>query len=113
MSSHADHIANPRTPLVALEGGPSYGRWFFYRDWLALRRSSRRSRYSLDRPCGSCRCYLPTNRLATNTDPTITERHGEARVWEYIPPEQWTRWGRQYFTPEETLTYRHGETEQS
>lgn len=104
MNSQAEHFTSPQSPLVALENGPQHGRWFFYRDWLALRQSSRRGRYTLDRPCGSCRCYLPTNRFAENTDPAITRRHGEARVWEYFAPEQWKRWGREYFTPEENAS---------
>jgi hypothetical protein len=86
---------------VALENGPSNRRWFFYRDWLALRRSSRLGRYALDHPCGSPRCYLPTEELAVNSDPAITARYGDARVWRYVAPEQWARWGREYRTPEE------------
>ncbi|WNV90953.1 hypothetical protein [Umezawaea sp. Da 62-37] len=97
--------SNPATPLVALERGPSNRRWFFYRDWLAQRRSSRLGRYLLDHPCGSSRCYLPTERIGTNANPAITEEHGIARVWEYVPPAQWARWGREYLAPEEHPGY--------
>lgn len=87
--------------VVALEGGPRNGCWFLYRDWLALRKSSRRGRYPLDHPCGASRCYLPTDRMAENTDPAVAELHRRAQVWEYIPPAQWIRWGREYSAPEE------------
>lgn len=92
-------FTDPATPMVALSGGPSNRRWFFYRDWLVLRRSSRR--YPLDHPCGSPRCYLPTEELGVNSDPAITDKYGAARVWNYVPPDQWARWGREYRTPEE------------
>ena len=91
----------PRTRLVALEGGPQHHQWFFYADWLALRLASRRGRYPLAHPCGSERCYLPTERFTENADPHVTRRHGQARVWVFVAPEQWARWGREYFTPEE------------
>lgn len=91
---------DPATPLVALSGGPRHGRWWFYRDWLATRAASRRGRYRLDHPCGSSRCYLPTTHTATPTDPAAA-RHGTARVWQYVPPAQWARWGREYLTLEE------------
>jgi hypothetical protein len=101
MTSHGPHITNPRTPMVALDGGPRHLQWWPYRDWLAVRESSRRDGCPLDHPWGSSRCYLPTVHCATNTDPRFPLRTGQARVWEYIPPEQWTSWGREYFTPEE------------
>jgi hypothetical protein len=91
---------DPATPLVALSGGPKRHQWLFYADWLAQRRSSRR--YPLDHPDGACRCYLPTEELGVNTDPAVTRKYGDARVWKYVPPEQWARWGREYRTPEET-----------
>ncbi|MBP2340198.1 hypothetical protein JOF41_006376 [Saccharothrix coeruleofusca] len=98
----APHLADPRTPLVALEGGPMHRRWFHYADWLALRSASRRGGYPRIHPCGSCRCYLPTERYATNPNPMVTHRHGDARVWTYVVPEQWQQWaGREYLTPEE------------
>jgi hypothetical protein len=92
---------DPATPLVALSGGSRHGRWFFYRDWLELRVSSRRLRHSLYHPSGFPRCYLPTDRMGVNPDPDITAKHGRARVWEYVPPEQWARWGKEYLAPEE------------
>lgn len=101
MSGHADHITNPRTPLVTLEGGPRRCQWWPYRDWLAVRESSRRDGYPLDHPWGSSRCYLPTDRRFINTDPAVPRRNGLTRVWKYIPPTQWARWGREYRTPEE------------
>ena len=84
MSAYTD----PATPLVALERGPRHHRWFFYRDWLELRASSRRLRYPLHHPAASPRCYLPTDRMGVNPDPTITAKHGRARVWEYVTPEE-------------------------
>jgi hypothetical protein len=102
------HITNPRTRSVALEGGPRDRQWWPYRDWLAVRESSRRDGYPLDHPWGSCRCYLPTDRHTTNTDPAFPRRTGQARVWQYVPPEQWARWGREYLTPEETTRHHEG-----
>ncbi|MFD1050128.1 hypothetical protein ACFQ1S_33710 [Kibdelosporangium lantanae] len=87
MNGHAEHFTSPQSRLVALDGGPRRCSWFFYQDWLALRESSRRGRYSLDHPCGSSRCYLPTARFTDNTDPACAEKYGQARVWEYVPPE--------------------------
>ncbi|MFD1151418.1 hypothetical protein [Saccharothrix hoggarensis] len=102
MTDRPAHFAHPRTPLVALEGGPKHRRWLFYADWLALRAASRRGRYPIDHPCASERRYLPTDRHATNTNPAITDRHGEARIWEHVPPATWRHWDREYLTPEET-----------
>lgn len=92
---------DPKTDLVALDGGPRHHRWLFYRDWLELRASSRRMRYPLHHPAGSPRCYLPTEELATNPNPAITHRYGAARTWRWVEPDQWARWGREYLTPEE------------
>jgi hypothetical protein len=92
---------DPTTPLVALSNGPRHGRWFFYRDWLELRASSRRLHHSLYHPASAPRCYLPTEDHATNPDPAITHRYGAARTWRWVEPTQWLRWGREYLTPEE------------
>ncbi|MFD7655452.1 hypothetical protein ACFV4N_15885 [Actinosynnema sp. NPDC059797] len=98
----APHLADPRTELVALHGGPQHHRWFHYRDWLARRDASRRGRYHLGHACAAERRYLPTDHLTTHPDPALTDRHGPARVWIYIDLNQWWRWGREYRTPEET-----------
>ncbi|WP_433267241.1 hypothetical protein ACQPZF_00925 [Actinosynnema sp. CS-041913] len=117
MTTPAPHLTDPHTPLVALEGGPKHRRWFFYTDWLATREASRRGRYPIHHPCSSERCYLPTGRTATNPNPAITDRHGPARIWTYVHPDQctriwdhvhpdqWTRWGREYLTPEEVAAH--------
>ncbi|SES20605.1 hypothetical protein [Actinokineospora terrae] len=95
--------ANPRSDLVALRDGPRHGRWFFYRDWLTTRSASRRMRYPLDHHCAATRCYLPTTDTATNTDPNaIAHGHTHARIWTWVTPAQWQRWGREYLTPEES-----------
>lgn len=89
----------PHSELVALQGGPRDHRWWFYRDWIAARRASRRMRVALERPDGACRCYAPTTEFITQhgkKDTVLT-----ARVWTYLPPEQWHAWGREYRTPEE------------
>jgi hypothetical protein len=41
---------DPHSDLVALQGGPRDHRWFYYRDWIAARRASRRLRCPLERP---------------------------------------------------------------
>ncbi|MBB5958409.1 hypothetical protein FHS29_005017 [Saccharothrix tamanrassetensis] len=104
MTTPPTHLIDPATPLVALEGGPKHRRWFFYTDWLTARRASRLHRYPLNHPCGSERCYLPTDRHTDNPDELITQRHGQARVWTWVTPEQWQRWGREYLTPEERIS---------
>jgi hypothetical protein len=90
---------DPYSELVALQGGPRDHRWFYYRDWIAARRASRRLRCPLERPDGASRCYAPTTEFADQPgkgDAVLT-----ARVWTYLPPEQWRAWGREYRTPEE------------
>lgn len=94
--------SDPASDLVALHGGPQDLRWYFYRDWLAARRSSRLGRYSLSRPCGTPRCYAPTTHWTRRTD--TPESRMQARVWHYIPPAQWAVWGREYLTPDEHAT---------
>jgi hypothetical protein len=90
---------DPHSELVALRGGPRDHRWLYYRDWIAARCSSRRLRVPLDRPDGASRCYAPTT--------TFTHQHTKsgneltARVWTYLPPQQWRAWGSEYRTPEE------------
>ncbi|PRY36265.1 hypothetical protein [Umezawaea tangerina] len=96
---------DPTTPLVALSGGPQNRRWFFYADWLALRDSSRRGRYPLHHHCAVPRCYLPTDRMAVNTNSAITDKYGPARTWTWVEPAQWSRWGREYLTPEELVDH--------
>jgi hypothetical protein len=91
--------SDPASDLVALRGGPQDLRWYFYRDWLTVRKSSRRGQYRLSRPCGTPRCYAPTTQWTRRTDDP--ESPMRARVWHYIPPAQWAAWGREYLTPDE------------
>ncbi|MBB5807045.1 hypothetical protein F4560_006813 [Saccharothrix ecbatanensis] len=104
MTGRPAHFTDPRTLLVALEGGPKHRQWFFYADWLAARAATRRGRYWIGHPCAAERRYLPTDRYATNPDPAITDRHGLARVWIYVELTRWWNWQREYFTPEEIAT---------
>nr|WP_042184397.1 hypothetical protein [Kibdelosporangium sp. MJ126-NF4]CEL16271.1 hypothetical protein [Kibdelosporangium sp. MJ126-NF4]CTQ94195.1 hypothetical protein [Kibdelosporangium sp. MJ126-NF4] len=98
----ADVMRNPESRAVFLEGGPRDHQWWPYREWLAVRDASRRDGDALTDPWGCSRCYLPTYRLTVNTDPVrFPLRKGHARVWEYVPPAQWARWGKEYRTPEE------------
>ncbi|CAM4025246.1 hypothetical protein KIPE111705_36965 [Kibdelosporangium persicum] len=90
---------DPHSDLVALSGGPRDHRWYFYGDWLATRRASRRLRCPLDRPDGASRCYAPTTTFAYQTTKSGTDL--AARVWIYLPPSQWETWGSEYRTPEE------------
>ncbi|MFC3892110.1 hypothetical protein ACFOWZ_11545 [Lentzea rhizosphaerae] len=98
--------SNPVTPVVALVGGPQHRRAYFYRDWLANRLSSRRGRYPLTHACGSSRCYLPSDDTYEHPIAKVTDDYGDkqpalTRVWVWVAPEQWMRWDREYFTPEE------------
>lgn len=102
MSAYTD----PATPVVALVGGPRHRFAYWYRDWLTNRLSSRRGRYPLDHPCASSRCYLPTDTTYDHPTATVADEYGEhhpalTREWVWVAPEQWERWDREYFTPEE------------
>ncbi|MEV4317106.1 hypothetical protein [Actinocrispum sp. NPDC049592] len=85
---------DPSSDIVILTGGPRDQRGYFYRDWLATRRSSRLGRYPLDHPCGASRCYAPTTETSTTANKLT-------RVWRYVSTAQWTEWGHEYLTPEE------------
>ncbi|SMC98984.1 hypothetical protein [Kibdelosporangium aridum] len=90
---------DPHSDLVSLSGGPRDHRWFYYGDWIATRRASRRGRYPLEHPCGSSRCYAPTTAFAHQVTKAGTDM--VARIWQYVPPPQWAAWGGEYRTPEE------------
>ena len=90
---------DPESDFVATRDGPHRGRWYTYRDWLAVRRSSRRLGCDLARPDGAPRCYAPTTDWVGRTD--IRDSPMRARVWQYIPPSQWAQWEREYRTPDE------------
>jgi hypothetical protein len=97
---YAIHV--PDSDYVVCVDGPLCGRWYTYDDWLVQRQSSVRLGVAIDRPDAVARCYLPTNRAAGRTDkPEGRDQYMQARVWEYVPPEQWIKWDKEYKTPEE------------
>ncbi|GLZ36347.1 hypothetical protein Lesp02_85340 [Lentzea sp. NBRC 105346] len=98
--------SDPKSEVVALVGGRQHRHAFFYADWLVQRLASRRLRYPLDHPDGASRCYLPTDETYEHPTARVTDEFGQkrpalTRVWAWVEPEQWTRWGREYRTPEE------------
>lgn len=69
-------------PLIALEGGPRSGHWYWLSDWHILLDSVRAQHFPPAHPATTALHYQPTGRQVDNPHP----QYEQGEVWLYTPP---------------------------